>query len=132
MGRLTLLTTEQTPSGAFALQAAQLTASAFVGLLQGEKRIGVAGFSVIGAVGVNLRARHAHVDSHQDRDLAESPAEDADVALSNPGITVLQPLADLADAGVQGARPFETTESDIQHGCRPQGFSQKVRCITTP
>jgi hypothetical protein len=31
-------------------------------------------------------------------------------------ITAPQPLADFADAGVQGARSLESTECDIQHG----------------
>src|SRR6202023_915479 len=115
MGRSTPHTTEQTPFAPFALQAPQLAASAFVGLSEGKKCVGIPGRTVIGAVSVNLRSRHTHVDPH--RDVAGSAAEDADVALSNPRITALQPLADFAGAGLQGARTHETTECDIQHGC---------------
>src|ERR1700674_4007494 len=124
MGRSTRLTTEQTPFAPFALQAAQLTASAFVGLSEGKKCVGMPGRTVIGAVSVNLRARHTHVDPHRNRAVPAGAAQNADVALSDPRITALQPLADFAGAGVQGARSLESTKCDIQHGC-PQGFSQK-------
>src|SRR5260370_18918386 len=97
MGRSTSHTTEQTPFAAFALQAPQLAASAFVGLLQGKKRIGVPGPTVIGAVGVNLRSRHAHVDPHRDGGLAGGTAENADVALSNPGVAALHSLANFPE-----------------------------------
>ena len=117
MGRSTPHTTEQTPFAAFALEAPQLAASAFVGLSQCKKRIGVPGTTVIGAISVNLCARHTHVDPHRNRAVAGFAAEDADVALGNPGITALQPLADFAGAGLQGTRTLGSTKCDIQRGC---------------
>src|SRR5258708_8792159 len=53
-------------------------AGALVGLPQRKKRIDVPGSTVTGAVSVNLRSRHTHVDPH--RDVAVSAAEDADMA----------------------------------------------------
>jgi hypothetical protein len=123
MGRLSPHTTEQTPFAAFALEATQLTASSFVGLSEGKKCVGMPGRTVIGTVSVNLRSRYTHVDPYRDR-VAGGAAKNADVALSNPRITALQPLADFADTGLQGTRTLETAECDIQHGC-PYGFSQK-------
>src|ERR1700730_1355893 len=117
MGRLSPPTTDQAPFAAFALEAAQLAASAFVGLSEGKKCVGMPGRTVIGAVSVNLRAGHTHVDPHRNRAVAGGAAQNADVALSNPRITALQPLADFAGAGLQGTRTLETTECDIQHGC---------------